>query len=45
MIASLGCTSCQLVSKDTNRSWVGSKDSKGEEQSYLDIMYSGIEKS
>ena len=30
------CTSCQLASKDTNRSWVGSRDSKGDEQSYLD---------
>ena len=30
------CTSCQLASKDTDRSWVGSRDSKGEEQSYLD---------
>ena len=30
------CTSCQLASNDTNRSWVGSRDSKGDEQSYLD---------
>ena len=30
------CTSCQLASKDTNRSWVGSRDSKGDGQYYLD---------
>ena len=30
------CTSCQLASKDTNRSWVGSRDSKGGGQYYLD---------
>ena len=48
-VYSYNCTSCQLASKDANRSWVGFKDSKDKNKVILtillEIMYSGIEKS